>query len=108
VPHVPKTVPTYPQSQPHSALRPPGSGPFVPGTPEGCGEAAGAVPGRRPPALFRNDATVEFEVADALVQAGFPLPRPGTRLVTQEDFPMIIQKTQEANADTFGAGADAP
>jgi len=59
-------------------------------------------------ALFRNYATVEFEVDDALVQAGFPLPRPRSRLVTQEDFPMIIQKTREANAETFGAGADAP
>jgi Protein of unknown function (DUF4056) len=59
-------------------------------------------------ALFRNYATVEFEVDDALVQAGFPLPRPGSRLVTQEDFPMIIQESREANAETFGAGADAP
>jgi len=59
-------------------------------------------------ALFRNYASVEFDVDDTLVQAGFPLPRPGSRLVTQEDFPMIIQKTREANSEAFGAGADAP
>lgn len=59
-------------------------------------------------ALFRNYATVEFEVDGSLVQAGFPLPPPGSRLVTQEDFPMIIQKTREANAETFGAAADSP
>lgn len=59
-------------------------------------------------ALFRDYAAVEFEVNDSLVGAGFPLPRPGSRLVTQEDFPMIIEKTREANAKTFGAGADAP
>jgi len=36
------------------------------------------------------------------------MPRPGSRFVTQEDFPMIIEKTRQANAETFGAGADAP
>jgi hypothetical protein len=57
---------------------------------------------------FRDYVTVEFEVDDALVQAGFPLPRAGSRLVTQEDFPAIIQAAREENAETFGPGADAP
>ena len=59
-------------------------------------------------ALFRDYATVEFDVDDSLVAAGFPLPRPGSRRVNQEDFPFIIQKIRDANAETFGPGADAP
>lgn len=59
-------------------------------------------------ALFRDYATVEFEVSDPQAEAGFPLPRPGSRLVTQEDFPTIIEATRKKNAETFGAGADAP
>ena len=59
-------------------------------------------------ALFRDYATAEFEVDDSLVAAGFPLPRPESRLVTQEDFPVIIQKIREENEKTFGPGADKP
>jgi hypothetical protein len=59
-------------------------------------------------ALFRDYATAEFEVDDSLVAAGFPLPRSDSRLVTQEDFPVIIQKIREENEKTFGSGADKP
>ncbi len=59
-------------------------------------------------AWFRDYATAEFEVSDALVEAGFPLPRPGTRVVTQEDFPEIIAATRKATLETFGPGADSP
>jgi hypothetical protein len=59
-------------------------------------------------ARFRDYSTAEFEVDDALVQAGFPLPRPESRLVTQDDFPAIIEKIRQANAKEFGPGADAP
>ena len=59
-------------------------------------------------ALYRDYATAEFEVGDALVDAGFPLPRPGTRRVDQEDFPVIIQEIRKATLETFGPGADAP
>jgi hypothetical protein len=59
-------------------------------------------------APFRDLATAEFEVDDALVENGFPLPRPGSRLVTQEDFPAIIESTRRAIVDVFGPGADAP
>jgi len=59
-------------------------------------------------ALFRNYATVEFDVDDALVQAGFPLPHAESRRVTQEDFPMIIEKTRQATVAALGPGADAP
>jgi len=59
-------------------------------------------------ALYRDYATTEFEVRDALVDAGLPLPRPGTRLVTQDDFPAIIQEIRRVSVETFGPGADAP
>jgi hypothetical protein len=59
-------------------------------------------------ARFSEYSRAEFEVSDALVQAGFPLPRPESRLVTQEDFPAVIQAIRRANAGAFGPGADAP
>jgi hypothetical protein len=59
-------------------------------------------------ARFRDYSTAEFEVGDAMVEAGFPLPRAPDRRVTQEDFPGIIAAIRRANAETFGPGADAP
>ena len=59
-------------------------------------------------ALFRDYATVEFDVDDSLVSAGFPLPRPPSRRVTQEDFPQIIAAVRAAALETLGPGADAP
>jgi hypothetical protein len=59
-------------------------------------------------ALFRDYATVEFDVDDALVQAGFPLPHADSRRVTQEDFPMIIEKTRQATIAALGPGSDGP
>jgi len=59
-------------------------------------------------ALFRDYATAEFSVDDALVDAGFPLPRAGSRLVTQEDFPEIIDAARKATLAALGPGADAP
>ena len=59
-------------------------------------------------ARFRDHATVEFEVGDELVTAGFPLPRADSRLVTQDDFPAIVEKIRQENAQQFGEGADAP
>jgi hypothetical protein len=58
-------------------------------------------------ALFRDYASVEFDVDDALVQEGFPLPHTDSRRVTQEDFPMIIEKTRQATVAALGTGADA-
>jgi hypothetical protein len=57
---------------------------------------------------FHDYLTTEFQVGNALARAGFPLPRPGSRRVTQDDFPAIIAAIREANARTFGDGADAP
>jgi len=42
------------------------------------------------------------------VADGFPLPRPDSRLVTQEDFPMIIAVTRAKTLEALGPGADAP
>jgi len=57
---------------------------------------------------FRDYLTVEVEVDDALAKAGFPLPHRGSRLVTQEDFPPIIDAIRAENARVFGVGADVP
>ena len=57
---------------------------------------------------FRDYLTVEVEVDDALAKAGFPFPHRGSRLVTQEDFPPIIDAIRAENARVFGVGADVP
>ena len=59
-------------------------------------------------AHFRDYVTLELDVSDALAEAGFPFPSPGSRVVTQEDFPGLIEKIRAANTETFGPGADAP
>ena len=53
-------------------------------------------------------ATLEIDVSDALVDAGFPLPRKGDRRVTPADFPRLIEIVREANAEEFGPDADRP
>ena len=67
-------------------------------------QVAGGFAGAR----FRDYAAVEFEVGDGLVAGGLPLPGADSRLVTQEDFPAIIGKIRQENAQQFGEGADAP
>ena len=57
---------------------------------------------------FRDQATLEFEVGDAMVAAGFPFPRPGSRLVTQDDFPAIIAEVHRENASVLGDAAHRP
>jgi len=78
----------------------------------GCRDAAPPLTLRVPDGFagvpFRDYVTVEFDVDDALLATGFPLPHPGSRRVTQDDFPAIVRAVREANAETFGAGADAP
>jgi len=67
-----------------------------------------AVPDGFVGAFFRDYATAEFDVHPELADHGFPFPRPGSRLVTQEDFPAIIEAARRANAEQFGPGADRP
>ena len=57
---------------------------------------------------FRDLATLEFEVGEAMAAAGFPFPRPGSRVVTQADFPAIVAVIQRENAAVFGDAADRP
>ena len=59
-------------------------------------------------ARFRDYGAVEFDVGDGLIAGGFPLPRPESRLVTQDDLPAIIARIRQENAQQFGEGADAP
>ena len=57
---------------------------------------------------YRDYMTVEFDVHDTLAEAGFPFPRADSRLVTQEDFPFIIDAARLATLEHFGVGADRP
>ena len=57
---------------------------------------------------FRDLATLEFEVGNALAAEGFPFPRAGSRLVTQDDFPAVIAVIRRANAESFGEAGDRP
>jgi hypothetical protein len=57
---------------------------------------------------FRDAVTLEIEVGEPMAAAGFPFPHPGSRTVTQEDYPAIIASIRKANAEEFGEGADRP
>ena len=57
---------------------------------------------------FRDALTLEIEVGEPMAAAGFPFPDPGSRTVTQEDYPSIIDSIRKANAAEFGEGADRP
>ena len=58
--------------------------------------------------MFRDILRLEIEVDEKLAANGFPFPRPGSRTITQEDFPSIIQQIRKENAAEFGEGADRP
>jgi hypothetical protein len=77
-----------------------------------CGAAA-AVPLSNPTHCvtgpsFADLAEIEIAVDDALARRGFPFPRPGSRFITQRDFPFIIDRIRAENARQFGAHADRP
>jgi hypothetical protein len=57
---------------------------------------------------FQDQATLEVSVDDRLAAKGFPLPRAPSRVVTQQDFPAIVEAIRRANAQALGAGADRP
>ncbi len=46
---------------------------------------------------FRDYVTVELDVSDTLASAGFPFPRPDSRVITQEDFPAVIEAARVAS-----------
>ncbi len=55
---------------------------------------------------FRDYAGVEFDVGAGLTAAGFPQPRSESRLVTQDDFPFVIESIRRENGSVFGDMAD--
>ncbi|HUI24477.1 MAG TPA: DUF4056 domain-containing protein, partial [Candidatus Kryptonia bacterium] len=56
---------------------------------------------------FDTVATFELEVEESIA-ARFPFPRPGSRHITQADFPAIVAQIRAENAVEFGANADRP
>jgi hypothetical protein len=56
---------------------------------------------------FRDYLTLQMEVDDQLAANGFAFPR-DSRIVTQADYPFIIDAIRRENAAAFGAPADAP
>lgn len=57
---------------------------------------------------FVRYASIEYEVDDALAENGFPFPREGSRVVTQVDFPLLVEAIRRENAAAFGGQADRP
>jgi hypothetical protein len=79
---------------------------------DGCGQEAQPLVLRSPQGfegqVFDDLLTVEFVVSDELVAAGFPLPRPESRLVTQRDFPSIVDAVRREMAERLGGDVDRP
>jgi hypothetical protein len=55
---------------------------------------------------FRDIVSFEIDVAPEI--DGFPIPRPNSRRITQDDFPKIIKAIKVENRDEFGAEAGQP
>ena len=54
---------------------------------------------------FRQMATLEIRPGELLVKNGFPFPKPGSTMVTQDDFPAVIDVIARAADAELGAGA---
>ncbi len=54
---------------------------------------------------FRQMATLEIHPGELLVKNGFPFPKPGSNMVTQDDFPAVIDVIARAADAELGAGA---
>ncbi len=55
---------------------------------------------------FRDVVTFEIDVDSGL--KGFPMPRPTSRRISQDDFPAIIEAIKIENREEFGAEAGQP
>ena len=55
---------------------------------------------------FRDIVSFEIDVTPEIKD--FPIPRPNSRRITQEDFPEIIEAIKVENRDAFGAEAGQP
>jgi hypothetical protein len=67
-----------------------------------------SVPDRIGDVPFREMATLEISPGELLAKNGFPFPKPGSKLVTQDDFPAIIAAIVRAANAELGAGVDRP
>ncbi|MEW6444378.1 MAG: DUF4056 domain-containing protein, partial [bacterium] len=66
------------------------------------------VPDRIGDVPFRQLATLEIRPDEVLARNGFVLPRGGSNLVTQDDFPALIRAIARAADAELGAGAGLP
>ena len=64
-----------------------------------------SVPHRLGKLQFRQMATLEIRPGELLVKNGFPFPKPGSTMVTQDDFPAVIAVIARAADAELGAGA---
>jgi hypothetical protein len=67
-----------------------------------------SVPDRMGDVQFREMATLEIIPEELLVENGFPFPRSGRTMVTQDDFPAILAEILRAANAELGAGVDRP
>jgi len=66
------------------------------------------VPDRLGDTPFRQMATIEFQPEEVLIKGGFPLPRKGDPIVTQDDFPGIVAAAEKMADQELGPGAGKP
>src|SRR4030095_9735968 len=66
------------------------------------------VPDRLGDTPFREMATIEFQPEEVLVKGGFPFPRKGDPIVTQDDFPGIVAAAEKMADKELGPGAGRP
>lgn len=64
-----------------------------------------SVPDRIGNVPFRQMATLEIHPGEVLVKNGFPFPKAGSSMVTQDDFPAVIEAIARAADSELGAGA---
>jgi hypothetical protein len=57
---------------------------------------------------FRQMATLEIHPDETLINNGFRFPKPGSTVVTPDDFPALIEAIQRACDTEIGAGAGLP
>ncbi len=67
-----------------------------------------SVPDRLGEVPFRQMATLEIEPEKRLITNGFPMPRSGSTMVTQDDFPYVIAAIGRAADAELGPGAGSP
>jgi len=64
-----------------------------------------SVPDRLGDVPFRQMATLEIHPGELLVENGFPFPKAGSTMITQDDFPAVIAAIARAADAELGAGA---